>query len=233
MLLIFDCDGTLVDSELIALEVLSDLMGALGRPMTVAACLDAFMGLHNEDIVRAIERLVGRPLAPDAGASMRARMVARMQVELQPVPGVAAVLAGLEGPRCVASSSDPARIALSLALTGLAGFFGPHLFSATQVSQGKPAPDLFLFAARTMGFAARDCLVVEDSVAGVEAGLRAGMGVVGFAGASHVDAGHAARLRAAGAHAVIAAMADLPAAIATVTRLGPAEARLSAGDRTA
>jgi HAD superfamily hydrolase (TIGR01509 family) len=216
MLLIFDCDGTLVDSELIALEVLSEMMGELGTPMSVAACLDAFMGKHNDDIVLEIERLIGRALPPGEGLRMRERMVARMRTELQPVAGAAAVLATLDGPRCVASSSDPARIALSLELTGLSRFFGTHIFSATQVKHGKPAPDLFLLAAKTMGFAPGTCVVIEDSVAGVEAGVRAGMAVVGFAGASHVDAAHAARLEAAGAGVVIDAMADLPAAIASL-----------------
>jgi HAD superfamily hydrolase (TIGR01509 family) len=218
MLLIFDCDGTLVDSELIALEVLSDMMGEQGVPMDVAACLHAFMGKHNADILLEIERLLGRTLPPGEGARMRARMLARMTIELKPVEGVAAVLAAVEGPRCVASSSDPARIAHSLELTGLASFFGAHLFSAAQVARGKPAPDLFLLAATTMGFAPQHCIVIEDSVAGVEAGVQAGMAVIGFAGASHAGAGHAATLEAAGADVVVTTMAALPDAIASLRR---------------
>ncbi len=219
MLLIFDCDGTLVDSELIALEVLSDMMGEHGRPMDVAACLDAFMGKHADDILREIERRIGRALPPGEGGRMRERMLARMRAELQPVPGAAAVLAALEGPRCVASSSDPARLALCLELTGLAPFFGTHVFSATQVAHGKPAPDLFLLAARTMGFDPAACVVIEDSVAGVQAGVRAGMAVIGFTGASHAGADHAAALEAAGAGLVVARMAALPEAIDRVRRL--------------
>ncbi len=155
MLLIFDCDGTLVDSELIALEVLSDMMGEFGVPMDVPACLDAFMGKHAEDIVGEIERLIGRALPPGEGVRMRERMLTRMRAELQPVPGAAAALAALDGPRCVASSSDPGRIALCLELTGLAPYFGDHLFSATQVAHGKPAPDLFLSRRRHHGVRAR------------------------------------------------------------------------------
>lgn len=218
MLLIFDCDGTLVDSELIALEVLSDMMGELGLPMDVPACLDAFMGKHAEDIVLEIERLIGRTLPPGEGARMRGRMLARLREELKPVPGAADVLAVLDGPRCVASSSDPTRIALCLELTGLAPFFGAHLFSATQVAYGKPAPDLFLLAARSMGVDPADCVVIEDSTAGVQAGVRAGMAVIGFAGASHAGPGHAAALRAAGAGLVITRMAALPEAIGRVRR---------------
>jgi HAD superfamily hydrolase (TIGR01509 family) len=221
MLLIFDCDGTLVDSELIALEVLSDMMGEFGSPMSVAACLEAFMGRHNDDILLEMERRLGRALPTGEGQRMRERMLTRMKTELQPVPGVAAVLEALAGPRCVASSSDLKRIAMTLDITGLSRFFGAHLFSAAQVAHGKPAPDLFLFAAHAMGFAPGDCLVIEDSVAGVEAGVAAGMPVIGFAGASHVDAshvdaGHAGKLRQAGARTVITAMTDLPHAIDTL-----------------
>lgn len=218
MLLIFDCDGTLVDSELIALEVLSEMMGEQGVPMDVAACMHAFMGRHNADIVSEIERLIGRPLPPGEGARMRERMLARMERELKPVEGVTAVLATIEGPRCVASSSDPARIAHSLELTGLTSFFGDHIFSAAQVTNGKPAPDLFLLAAETMGFAPQHCIVIEDSVAGVEAGVRAGMAVIGFAGGSHAATGHGAMLEAAGATIVVTSMAAVPDAIAALRR---------------
>jgi HAD superfamily hydrolase (TIGR01509 family) len=214
MLLIFDCDGTLVDSELISLEVLSDMMGEFGRPMSVAACLDAFMGRHNADIVLEIERLIGRALPQRTGEDMRERMLARLRAELQPVAGVVQVLERLEGPCCVASSSSLPRIAESLEITGLAPFFGTHIFSASQVEDGKPAPDLFLFAAAQMGVPPRDCVVIEDSVAGVEAGVAAGMAVIGFTGASHADDRHAGRLAAAGAGAIVAVMADLGAAIA-------------------
>lgn len=217
MLLIFDCDGTLVDSELIALEVLSDMMSELGRPMSVAACLDAFMGRHNADIVLEIERLIGRALPRTAGDDMRERMLARLRAELQPVTGIAELLRRLGGPRCVASSSSLPRIAESLELTGLAPFFGAHVFSASQVANGKPAPDLFLFAAAQMGVSPRDCLVIEDSVAGVEAGVAAGMAVIGFTGASHADDHHGERLAAAGARSVVASTADLGAAIARLT----------------
>ncbi len=214
MLTIFDCDGVLIDSELIALDVLSAMMGGYGHPMSVAACQDAYMGMHNADIVRAIEARIGRALPPDEGARLRARIIDRFHGELRAVAGVADALARLPGPRCVASSSDRARIALTLRLTGLDGFFGSHIFSGAEVARGKPAPDLFLHAARVMGVAPGDCVVVEDAVAGVRAGVAAGMPVVGFTGGSHTDAGHAERLRAAGAAIVVARMAELPGALA-------------------
>lgn len=215
MLIIFDCDGVLVDSELIALGVLSDVMGEHGVPMTVGECQDAFMGMHNADIVRAMEVRLARALE-GGGSGLRARMIARLERELQPVPGVADALARLDGPRCVASSSDHARIALTLELTGLSRFFGPHVFSGTEVANGKPAPDLFLHAAAAMGTPPGDCIVVEDSVMGVRAGVAAGMPVVGFVGGAHANAGFAERLRAAGAQAVIEHMEALPSAIAAV-----------------
>ncbi len=214
MLTIFDCDGVLIDSELIALDVISAMMGEYGHPMDVAACLDAYMGLHNADIVKGMEARIGRALPPGEGSRLRGRIIDRFHDELRAVEGIAAALARLPGPRCVASSSDRERIALTLRLAGLDGFFGANIFSGTEVAHGKPAPDLFLHAARAMGVAPRDCVVVEDAVAGVRAAVAAGMPVVGFTGGSHTDAGHAARLREAGAGIVIARMVDLADALA-------------------
>ncbi len=219
MLLIFDCDGVLVDSELIALEVLSAMMGEYGHAMDVAACRDAFMGRHNADIIRAIEARIGRAL-PGEGQVMRARMLERLRRELQPVQGIADALARLPGPRCVASSSDHERIAIALALTGLTAFFGPYIFSGMDVAHGKPAPDLFLHAARSMGFAPSDCVVIEDSVMGVQAAVRAGMPVIGFTGGSHSDPAHGAHLREAGAAMVVSTMADLPDALGSFVSAG-------------
>ena len=217
MLTIFDCDGVLIDSELIALDVLSTMMDGLEHPMSVAACQDAFMGMHNADIIRAIEHLIGRSLPLDEGTRLRARMIERMQHELKPVAGVADALGRLRGPLCVASSSDRDRIGLTLDLTDLSRFFGGHVFSGTEVAHGKPAPDLFLHAAASMGIASHDCIVVEDAVAGVRAGVAAGMRVIGFTGGSHTNAGHASRLRDAGAETIIASMADLPATLEAVS----------------
>ena len=215
MLTIFDCDGVLIDSEIIALQVLSQMMGEYGVPMSVAECQDAFMGMHNADILRAIEARIGRSL-PGEGPRLRARIMDRFKDELRPVPGIADALGQLDGPRCVASSSDRARIELTLELTGLAPFFDGHIFSGTEVARGKPAPDIFLHAAAAMGFAPADCIVVEDSVMGVRAGVAAGMAVIGFSGGAHGNDAVEARLLAAGATRVISRMADLPATLLTV-----------------
>jgi HAD superfamily hydrolase (TIGR01509 family) len=124
------------------------------------------------------------------------------------------MLTALPQRRCVASSSAPERLRHSLSLTGLLRCFEPHVFSATEVARGKPAPDLFLFAAASMQVAPVGCVVIEDSVPGVQAAVAAGMRAIGFTGGGHCRPGHAERLRAAGAAAVTDAMAALPALVA-------------------
>ena len=136
--------------------------------------------------------------------------------------GVVAAVSRLAGPRCVASSSDRARIALTLELTGLAHLFGDHIFSGTEVAHGKPAPDLFLHAARTMEVAPADCVVIEDSVLGVQAGVAAGMLVIGFTGGAHAYPGFAERLREAGARTVLGHMDELPDALSSRDAFQPA-----------
>ncbi len=144
---------------------------------------------------------------------MNALLLDRLKNDLRPVEGVAAAIAALPYPRCVASSSQPERIRLSLAVTGLALLFGDRIFSATQVENGKPAPDLFLYAAKECGSPPAQTIVIEDSPAGIIAAHRAGMKAIGFAGASHADARLAQALELAGAESVIDKMADLPRAV--------------------
>ena len=216
-LLIYDCDGVLVDSELLSNAVLADMMSARGYPLDVAGSLRIFAGQSLGDVVRTAERLLAQALPADWGAAWQAAVLARFETELRPVPGVAAAVAALPGPRCVASSSHPDRLARALSLTGLAPLFAPHIFSAAAVARGKPAPDLFLYSASRMGVAPENALVIEDSQAGVAAARAAGMRVIGFAGGSHAGAAHAAHLQAAGCDAVISAMSDLPAAVARLS----------------
>ncbi len=215
-LLIYDCDGVLVDSELLSNAVLAEMMSAAGYPLDVAGSLRVFAGQSLDDVVRTAERLLARDLGPQWGAAWQKAVLARFETDLRPVPGVAAAIEALAGSRCVASSSHPDRLWRALELTGLAPLFAPHVFSATAVARGKPAPDLFLHAAARMGVAPERALVIEDSDAGVAAARAAGMRVIGFAGASHAGPAHAARLAAAGCDAVVSAMADLPAAVARV-----------------
>jgi HAD superfamily hydrolase (TIGR01509 family) len=142
-------------------------------------------------------------------AGFATALMRRFEAELRAIAGIEAVIDALAVPCCVASSSSPERLAHSLTLTGLHGRFAPCIYSAAQVARGKPAPDLFLFAARAQGVAAQCCLVIEDSIAGVQAGVAAGMTTIGFCGGGHCDAGHAARLRQAGAHEVCADAGEL------------------------
>jgi HAD superfamily hydrolase (TIGR01509 family) len=208
-LVIFDCDGVLIDSEMIACRADAALLTELGFPTSVEDVLDRYVGLSAKVLIADIEARHGRVLPAEFPGLLRARIEAAFEHELKPMAGVETLLQSLHLPRCVASSSSLPRLAHALSLVRLRDHFHPHIFSATQVANGKPAPDLFLFAAREMGVAPRDCAVVEDSVAGVRAGVAAGMRVIGFVGGSHCRDGHAARLTAAGAVEIACSMPDL------------------------
>jgi HAD superfamily hydrolase (TIGR01509 family) len=208
-LLIFDCDGVLVDSEVIAHQTLLEALAALGLTVSLPEAFALFSGRSLKDTTAVIERQLGHPLPAGFLEHSRGRLFARFRAELKPVPDIVNAIRALPYPRCAASSSSPDRLSLALEVTGLAPFF-EHAFSATQVERGKPAPDLFLYAARQMGAEARDCIVIEDSPLGVAAGCAAGMRVIGFAGASHATDALADRLSAAGADRVIRTMRDLP-----------------------
>lgn len=212
-LLIFDCDGVLVDSELIAHAAMAELMGALGRPMATQEALDIFAGRSLHDALAAAEIWLGAPIPPDVSAQAGQRLLERFRRELKPVAGARETILALPYRRCVASSSTRERIAVSLEVTGLAPLFGDKVFSADQVANGKPAPDLFLFAARSFEVPMRNCIVIEDSTLGIAAARAAGMDAIGFAGASHADSQLTEQLAVAGADLVIRAMTDLPAAV--------------------
>ena len=215
-LLIFDCDGVLVDSEHLACAALADVMTTLGHAMTVDEAMRAFAGRSLKDVLARAERLLSRPIPKDLGEQAAVQLMARFRRELQAVAGVKEAIAALPYRRCVASSSEPGRLTLSLDVTGLSALFGNNVFSAVEVANGKPAPDLFLLAARRLGEDPSSCIVIEDSVLGVEAAGAAGMAAIGFAGASHANQGLAERLAAAGAEWVIHSMANLPAAVEQV-----------------
>jgi HAD superfamily hydrolase (TIGR01509 family) len=217
-LLIFDCDGVLVDSELLAHAAIAELMGELGRPMTMQEALTIFAGKRLRDALAAAEAWLSKPVPPDLAARAGQQLLATFRRELKPVDGVRQAIEALPYARCVASSSTRERIAVSLEATGLAPLFGSNLFSADQVAHGKPAPDLFLLAARTLGAPSAHCLVVEDSPLGIQAARAAGMRAVGFAGASHATAQLAEQLAQAGAEIVVRAMSDLPAAVERLAR---------------
>jgi len=221
-LLIFDCDGVLVDSEMIAHAAMAELMSALSRPMTTQEALGIFAGRRLRDALAAAEALLSAPIPHDVGVAAGQRLLERFRRELKPVEGVRQAIEALPYARCVASSSTPERLRVSLDVTGLAPLFGDNVFSADQVANGKPAADLFLFAARSLDAPPADCIVIEDSALGITAARAAGMGAIDFAGAGHADAQLAAQLAAAGADTVVRAMADLPAAVERLRdRLSP------------
>lgn len=223
-LLIYDCDGVLVDSEPLACAALAELMTSLGRTMTAAEAMRLFGGRRLTDVLQLAERMLGHPIPHDVGAAAARHLLVRFRRELKPVAGVAEAVSALPYRRCVASSSAPERIRLSLEVTGLAPLFGDRVYSADEVANGKPAPDLFLFAAAQLGADPSLAIVIEDSVPGIAAARAAGMATIGFAGAGHATAELVDQLMAAGADRVITAMPDLPAAVTLLVGRKPVHA---------
>ena len=184
-LVIFDCDGVLVDSEPLSLACLTAGLNRIGVPIDVETVRRRFAGTSMVSIMEHITR--DYPVTPPAGFvdEVKAETLATFDRELKAMRGVAEAIRAVGLPVCVASSSDPVRLRHSLTLTGLLPLFSGHVFSSAQVARGKPYPDLFLFAAERMGVAPDACLVIEDSVPGVTAALAAGMRVAGFTGGGH------------------------------------------------
>ncbi len=202
-LVIFDCDGVLVDSEALGMEIEARHLTEAGFPITADEIGERFLGLSYASMVARVGEENGRPVPAEVAARLQRDVLAAFPARLRAVPGMDELLADLGRPRCVASSSDLDRIRLSLDLTRLIGHFErEHLFSAQMVERGKPAPDLFLHAATTVGIAPAACVVVEDSPHGVEAAVAAGMDVIGFTAGSHAGPSLAGRLTAAGASRV-------------------------------
>jgi len=210
-LVIFDCDGVLVDSELIFARVLAESLIALDFPTTIDEAIALGFGKNRVTLSAAVAAQFGEALPDTFFEAFAARSASAFEHELSPMVGVEDLLAALPVPRCVASNGRLDRVRQRLAITGLLPFFDPHVFSASQVAFGKPAPDLFLFAAQRLGARPADCTVVEDSIPGVEAAIAARMPVVGFCGGGHCPQDHADRLIAAGCSRVFAKMPDLAA----------------------
>lgn len=224
-LVIFDCDGVLVDSEGISVAVLTEIVARAGGSLSEAQAYERFLGRSMASVVAILERDFAFRFTDAHHAETQDTLYRRFRAELKPVPGVAEALRALPCPACVASSSPPERIRLSLEIAGLLPLLDPHIFSASMVKNGKPAPDLFLHAARAMGAAPGACAVVEDSAVGVEAAKAAGMRVLAFAGASHAGApALRAALEAHRPDAIFERMEDLPILLGFTLRLGTARA---------
>jgi HAD superfamily hydrolase (TIGR01509 family) len=181
-LVIFDCDGVLVDSERIAVRVDAVVLERLGWVLTEEEIIDRFVGRSEAYMVGEIETAIGRPLPAGWDAEFAPLYRAALEAELTPVDGITEALDAIAAPTCVASSSTHERLRFTLGLTGLLDRFDGRIFSATDVANGKPAPDLFLHAAATLGVEPARCAVVEDSRYGVEAARAAGMRAFGYAG---------------------------------------------------
>lgn len=180
-LVIFDCDGVLVDSERIGIHIEADLLTELGWAMGPDEIVDRFLGRPDSYMQQQLEEHLGRPV-PDFRKRYDEALFAAFRAELQPVPGVVDALDRIGHPTCVASSGTHEKMDLTLALTGLRDRFEGRIFSATDVERGKPAPDLFLHAARTLGTRPDACVVIEDSPAGLEAASAADMRAIAYAG---------------------------------------------------
>jgi HAD superfamily hydrolase (TIGR01509 family) len=181
-LVIFDCDGVLIDSERLAVRVDVKMLRELGWPLTEPEVIERFVGRSDRDTRAAIEAHLGRRLPEGWDEQMNRLYREAFAAELTPVAGIVEALDAISAPTCVASSGTHDHLRYTLGLTGLYERFAGRIFSAEDVREGKPAPDLFLFAAERMGVAPAACVVVEDSHSGVLAARAAGMEVLAFAG---------------------------------------------------
>jgi HAD superfamily hydrolase (TIGR01509 family) len=207
-LIIFDCDGVVVDSERIVHAVFNDFIADLGVALT-PEINEQFLGRTLADVLRIVAERTGRAVPEGALDGYRERRDRVLREQVRAVDGVREVLAGLSVPYCIASSGDHAKMRATLGATGLLELFAGKVFSATEVAHGKPAPDVFLHAARRMGAAPERTAVIEDSPNGVLAGRAAGMTVFGYS-----DLIAAERLAAAGAHVTFTRMSELSALLA-------------------
>jgi HAD superfamily hydrolase (TIGR01509 family) len=212
-LIIFDCDGVLVDSEVISCRSHADVLSRHGYPITQQQVFDRFLGRSTRQANAEVEAELGRALPDHFHVQLQDEQLRSFEADLEAIPHIHAALDSISQALCVASSGSHQRMRVTLGRTRLYDRFSPNIFSASQVVNGKPAPDLFLFAASQMNVAPERCLVIEDSVPGVAGGRAAGMAVLGFHGGSHCRPGHGDGLRAAGAAATFDDMRQLPGLI--------------------
>ncbi len=212
-LIIFDCDGVLVDSEVISCRVHAEMLTRHGYPISTEQVFDRFLGRSSRQAYLEVEAELGRSLPDDYHSELQDELFASFATTMEAMPHIDAALAAITQPVCVASSGSHARMRVSLGRAKLYDRFAPNIFSASQVQNGKPAPDLFLFAAAQMATAPERCLVIEDSIAGISGARAAGMAVFGFHGGGHCRPGYGDTLRAAGATLTFDDMRQLPGLI--------------------
>ncbi len=215
-LVIFDCDGVLVDSEVISCRAHAETLTRHGYPISADQVLERFLGVSDREARQTIETEIGRKLPDDFEAQVKQATLQFYAGDLRAISHIGEAIAAIGLPICVASSGTPEKIHHGLTCAGLYDLLAPHIFSATQVKRGKPAPDLFLFAAERMQVSPARCLVIEDSVPGITGARAAGMTVLGFHGGSHCRPGYSDTLRAAGAAMTFDDMRQLPDLIAQI-----------------
>jgi HAD superfamily hydrolase (TIGR01509 family) len=215
-MVIFDCNGVLVDSEPIASAVLADAFTRAGFPVSADLIARRYHGRRPADVFASIEAAMGKKLPPNFAASVTLETLRRFRANLRALPHVVHALTWVRGPKAVASSSPLDRIRAGLEVAGLLRFFEARVFSASDVPNGKPAPDLFRFAAARMQVDPASCIVIEDSVPGVAAAVAAGMTAIGFVGGNQMPGRLAGELIGAGARTVIADMRALKSTIADI-----------------
>ena len=217
-LILFDCDGVLVDSEIIAAQVESRLLTDAGYPISVEEMGERFAGMTWQNILFTVEKEAGIPLSASLIDKSEKLLDARLERDVKVIEGVKFALSRLTTQRCICSNSSSHRLDMMLTKVGLKPYFAPHIYSAKDLGADKvkPKPDIFLHGAAQFGVSPDRCLVIEDSVHGVHAARAAGMRVIGFTGASHTYPSHADKLTDAGAQTVIARMMDLPAVAAAL-----------------
>jgi len=217
-LIIFDCDGVLVDSEIIAAQVESRLLTEAGYPISVEEMGERFAGMTWKNILLAIEKEVDIPLSASLLDKSEKLLDQRLERDVKVIEGVKLALSRISTQACICSNSSSHRLDMMLTTVGLKPYFAPHIFSAKDLGPDKvkPRPDIFLHALETFKVSPSRAVVVEDSVHGIHGAVAAGCRVVGFTGASHTYPSHADRLTDAGAETVISRMSDLPATIAAL-----------------
>jgi HAD superfamily hydrolase (TIGR01509 family) len=217
-LIIFDCDGVLVDSEIIAAEVESRLLTEAGYPIGIEEMGERFAGMTWQNILLQVEREASIPISASLIDKSEALLDLRLKQDVQAIAGVEAAVTRIALKRCICSNSSSARLEMMLGKVGLKPLFAPGIYSAKDLGaeRVKPKPDIFLHGAKQMGVSPSRAVVVEDSVHGVKAARAAGMRVIGFTGASHTYPSHADKLTDAGAETVISRMIDLPGVVAAL-----------------
>lgn len=208
-LVIFDCDGVLIDSEILVCRLVSEELTDAGYPITMEQVVSRFAGRPEPEMIADIEADWGRSIPRAYFERIKLRVWDAYATDLKATPHVHEALGTLPYPMCVASSSAPEKLRRGLEAVGLYDLFKPNIVSASVVARGKPAPDVFIYAAGWMRTPVAACVVVEDSIPGVRAARAAGMRVIGYVGGSHCPPGHAAALEAAGAQSVFADLREL------------------------